>query len=216
MVNRTKVELDIRNFAQKYPLATYKKGAVIVRPGTNPDEAFFIVQGKVNQFDIAPNGNEVVVNVFAKPAFLSIFWIFDAADNRFTYKAVSDVRVHRAPKSDVQKFMLANPEIMFATLQRVVRGLDGFMIRMAYQLYGSAEKKIAIEILLEAKRFHKLETKNIKLESSVNDLTARTGLARETVSRQIASLLQKELIKKKNNLILITDLDTLEAYIAAE
>lgn len=206
----------MRAFAQSYPVYAYKKGDILVRAGDAPEDVYFIVHGKVSQIDIAPNGSEIVVNVFAKPSFLSIFWIFDGAPNRYTYQALGDVRVHKAPKSAVQKFMLGNSEVMYVTMQRLVRGLDGFMARMAYQMYGSAEKKTAAELLFEAKRFHKNATVNITLDSSVNDLSARTGLARETVSRQVGSLLQKELIAKSGNRITIVDLAELEDYVTSE
>lgn len=206
----------MREFCAKYPVSSYKKDATIVRAETVPEEIFFIISGKVAQNDIAPSGNEVVVNVFAKPSFLSVFWLFSGSQNRFIYKALTPVKVHRVPRVDFQRFMLSNPEVSFATLQRVVRGLDGFMMRMAIQLYGTAEKKIAIELLIEAKRFHKLEEKNIILESNLNELTARTGLARETVSRQIASLIKRGLVKKDTNKIVISNLAELEAFMSSE
>lgn len=216
MVNRNKVEADVKEFCVKYPLVSYKKDATIVRADDVPDDLFFIVQGKVSQNDIAPSGNEVAVNIFAKPSFLSIFWLFSGSQNRFIYKAMTPVKVHRVPRIDFQKFMLDNPEVAFVTLQRVVRGLDGFMMRMAIQLYGTAEKKIAIELLLEAKRFHKLDTIHVTLDGNLNELTARTGLARETVSRQIACLIRRGLVKKENNKIVITDVEKLESFMSSD
>jgi CRP-like cAMP-binding protein len=216
MVNRTKIEADVKEFYSQYPAYQFKHDSVIVRAGDIPQDLFFIIQGKVNQIDIAPSGNEVVVNVFAKPSFLSIFWLFGATENRFTYKAMTTVKIHRVPRADFQKFMLTNPEVTFMTFQRVIRGLDGFMMRMAIQLYGTAEKKIAVELLLDAKRFHKLDDMNIALDANLNELTARTGLARETVSRQIACLIRRGLVVKANNKIVIADLSKLEAFMTSE
>ncbi len=216
MVNRTKVETDMREFYLKYPLVSFKKDQVITRAGDVPEDIFFIVQGKVNQIDIAPSGNEVVVNQFAKPSFLSIFWLFSGSQNRFSYKAANAVKVHKVPRLDFQKFMLNNPEVAFLTLQRVVRGLDGFMMRMAMQLYGSAEKKIVIELLIEARRFHKLDETNIVLDGNLNELTARTGLARETVSRQIANLIRRGLISKDGNKLVISNITELETFMGSE
>lgn len=215
MVNLDNSDTALKDFAQTHTAHTYKKGDVLVRPGQVPSDILFIESGKVLQLDISPNGNEIVVNVFAEPAMLSVFWLFEANENRFTYKASTEVVIRRAPREDVQAFLLNRPKVLYETLHRVVRGLDGFITRMTYQMYGSAEKKTAIELLIEAKRFHKTKKTNITLESNVNDFTARTGLARETVSRQVAALMAKGLLTKKKSKLVVVDVAKLEEYITA-
>lgn len=215
MVNLDNSDTALKDFAQTHSAHTYKKGDVLVRPGEAPSDILFIESGKVHQLDISPNGNEIVVNVFAEPAMLSVFWLFEANENRFTYKASTDVVIRRAPRKDVQAFLLDRPKVLYETLHRVVRGLDGFITRMTYQMYGSAEKKTAIELLIETKRFHKSKKTNVTLESNVNDFTARTGLARETVSRQVAALMAKGLLTKKKSKLVVVDVAKLEEYITA-
>lgn len=214
-MNLENSDTTLKDFAFSHAAHTYKKGDVLVRPGEVPSDILFIESGKVLQLDISPNGNEIVINVFAEPAMLSVFWLFEANENRFTYKASTDVVIRRVPRDDVQAFLLVRPTVLYETLQRVVRGLDGFITRMTYQMYGSAEKKTAIELLIEAKRFHKTKKTNITLESNVNDFTARTGLARETVSRQIAGLMAKGLVAKKKSKLVVVDVAKLEEYITA-
>ncbi len=214
MVNLENSDTILHDFAQTHTAHAYKKGETLVRPGEVPADILFIESGKVLQLDISPNGSEIVINVFAEPAMLSVFWLFDANENRFTYKASTDVVIRRAPREDVQAFLLDRPQVLYATLQRVVRGLDGFITRMTYQMYGSAEKKTAIELLLEVKRFHKNKKTNIALESNINDFTARTGLARETVSRQITALITKGLVAKKKSKLVVIDVAKLEEYVS--
>ncbi len=216
MPNRVKAETELREFYKDYPLVIKKKDSVIVRSGDIPEEVYFIVKGKVKELDISHNDSEVTINVFTKPTFLSILWVFGVTNSRFTYVAATDLRIHVVPLADIRKFMLNNPDVMYTTLQRIVRGLDGFMLRMANQMRGTAEKKVAIELVIEANRFHKMLNNNVKLDSNVNELTSLTGLARETVSRQITNLTNKGLISKQKNRITIVDLAKLEEFVAAQ
>lgn len=213
MVNLEKNVALLADFTQQYPKKFFKAGDVLIRTGDKPADILCISNGKVHQIDISPSGNEIVVNVFAEPALISVFWMFEQNESRYTYKAVSDVTVRVIPRESLQAFMLQNPPFMYETLHRVVRGLDGFVLRMTYQMYGSAEKKTAVELLFEAKRFHKAETENVRLTSSINDITARTGLARETVSRQITRLKNRGLIEKNKNKISICSVAELEKFV---
>lgn len=209
MVNTVEALAKFKDFASEYPLVTYKKGTVIVPSNYLPDEIYFIHSGKVHQLDTAQDGTATVVNIFSKAAFLSIFWLFGSIKNSYYYKAHSTVSVYKIPLHDAQKFMLHNPDVLYVTVQRVVRGLDGFTARLTAQMQGSAEQKVGIELLLDAKRFHST-TKNVTLDLNVSELAARTGLARETVSRHIGQLIDDGLIIKNNNRLCIVDVGRLK------
>lgn len=209
MVNTVEALAKFKDFASEYPLATYKKGAVIVPSNYLPNEIYFIHTGKVYQLDASQDGTATVVNIFSKPAFLSIFWLFGSVKNSYYYKAHTNVSVHKIPLHDAQNFMLHNPDVLYVTVQRVVRGLDGFTARLAAQMQGSAEQKVDLELLLEVKRFHST-TKNVILDLNVSELAARTGLARETVSRYVGQLIDDGLIVKNNNKLCIVDVSRLK------
>lgn len=203
----------LADFASNYPSAFFSPKETIVHPGDSPQDIFVIQSGSVHQLDISPTGNEVIINVFKPPAFLSVFWLFEESENRFTYSAVDQVVLHKIPRKDMQKFLLDHPQFIYDTMQRLVRGLDGFVTKMTHQMYGTAEQKIATELVIEARRFHKNSMHHIAVAIGVNDIAARTGLARETVSRQIQNLIAKKLIEKSASTIIIIDLQKLESFI---
>lgn len=200
----------LSDFADTYPTVFYESSEIIVHPGEAPDDMYVLEAGTVHQLDISSAGSEIVLNVFAPPAFLSVFWLFDAVENRFTYKAQERVTAKKIPCKDMQRFLLTHPEFTYDTMRRLVRGLDGFVTRLTHQMYGSAEQKIITELIIEARRFHKHSTTNIALKVGVNDLAARTGLARETVSRNIQKLISSNLIEKSGSTIIIPNLSKLE------
>jgi CRP-like cAMP-binding protein len=202
--------ISLANFASSYPAVFFVASETIVHPGDLPQDIYVLESGSVHQLDISPTGNEVIINIFAPPAFLSVFWLFEDIENRFTYRAVDQVVARKIPRAEMQKYLLENPQFTYDTMQRLVRGLDGFVLKLTHQMYGTAEQKIATELVIEARRFHKNSKLQIPLKIGVNDIAARTGLARETVSRQLQKMIVKKLIEKSASTIIITDLAKLE------
>lgn len=201
----------VSQFFSKYPQRTYSKGQMLIFEGEEPKYVFYIVSGRVREYDVSYRGDEVIVNIFKPPAFFPMSWAINKTGNQYFYKAEDDVTVHITPSEDAVTFLKDNPDVAFDLLSRLYRGLDGLLGRIVHLMSGTARSRILYEIIVECKRFGKAggEGRYILKVKEV-DLAARTGLTRETVSREIKKMKAVKLITVDHGTISIENLEALE------
>ena len=154
-----------------------------------------------------------MTNIFKPISFYPMSWAINNTPNAYFFEAMDEVEVWRAPREDVISFVKSNPDVLFDLMSRVFKGVDGMLTRMTYLMSGNAYDRLAIELLIYAKRFGEGKG-NIQINISEKDLAAQTGMTRETVSREIKILKKKGLVIVKKNKIMITDILTLERELA--
>lgn len=204
----------VKAFFENYPRRTYPKDQIIVFGGESPDKVFYIVSGKISQYDISYRGDEIVINVFKPPAFFPMTWAINQTPNPYFYKADEATVIRCAPPNEVVRFLQENPDVMFNLLSRLYRGIDGVLERMVHLMSSSARSRLIFELLTEYRRFGKKITptsRSITLHES--DLAARSGLARETISREMKHLKEKGIITLKDGALIINDVGKLKELI---
>lgn len=201
----------IDEFFSAYPVRTYQKGAHIILGNEAPEGVFYIISGAVREYDISPHGDEVVINMLKHPAFFPMSWAVGQVDNKYFFQANVATTVRVAPASDVIAFLQREPSVMYDLLQRILRGTDGLLTKLAGSMASSARDRLILELSISAKRFGtQQDDGSILLSITTQELAARTGLARETVSRELSKLRSAGLISSELSSILIPDITQLE------
>lgn len=207
----------IHEFFSKYPRRSYPKGQIIVFADESPEHIFYIESGKVRKYGISYRGDEVIVNIFKNPAFFPMSWAINHSPNHYFYKTEEPSELHLVPVADALQFIQDNPDVMLDLLSRIYRGMDGLLGRIVHLMSGSAKSRLMYDLLIEARRFGK-EQADGSLVLSVNetDLAARSGLTRETVSREMQKLKESGLVSVTNKGITVTDMSKLEKGLGEE
>lgn len=185
---------------------TYPKGRIITFAYQEPEGISLLLDGIVEQYDITPEGNKLTVNVFKPPAFFPMSWVVNKTPNAYFYAALTNVRLRRADPDKTVAFLRANPDVMFDLLSRVYKGTDGLLKRLALATRGIAASRLIFELLIEAYRFG-IEVEDVKrlVKIKQGSLAARSGLARETVSRELHKMENDKLVSlTKQGIILDT------------
>lgn len=205
----------VEDFFSRYPERTYPKNQIIIFGGEQPEKVFHILSGKISQYDISYRGDEIVINIFKEPAFFPMSWAINRTPNPYFFKADEETVVRIAPPDDVIAFIKDNPDVMFNLLSRLYKGVDGVLARTVHLMSGSAKSRVIYELIVECRRFgEKTDKKNMyKLKVSELDLAAHSGLARETVSREIKHLKTRGLIEIIGGGIFVKDIEALEAHL---
>lgn len=211
------VKQKIADYFAQYPQRNYEKGQMLVHAGDQPPAIFYIVSGKVRQYDISYRGDEVVVNVFKEGAFFPMLWAITDAENRYFFAAETDTVVRAAPKQAALAFLRDNPDVMYDLLARLYSGIEGLLGRMTHLMAGSAKSRIMYELIIECRRFGEPQKDGscIVHITEIN-LAARAGLSRETVSRELQKIMRDGLVTTNRKGIVITSVATLEAKLGAE
>lgn len=205
------IDLKINTFFGKYKQHLYKKHHVLIQANQNPDAIYKVESGQVVQYDISEQGNKVIVNTYKNPAYFPMSWAVNRTPNIYNYQTVTDTIVRKAPAEEAITFIKANPDVLYELLSRVYLGREVMMRRMAHSMAGNAKTRLLFELLLEAQRFGQkhADEKGIIVPIRVSDLADRTGLTRETVSRELSKL--KPLgIKATRNGIVVHKIEVLE------
>lgn len=207
----TSITQRTNDFFTQYPLRTFDKRQLLIRAESEIDHVFYMVEGRVSQYDITPSGNEVAVNVFKPGAFFPMSSAINNTPNHYFFEASVKTVVHVVPTADAVQFLKDNPDILFDLLARVYRGVDGILRRMAHLMGGDAKTRLLFELLNAAYRFGEPQKDGSVIVSlKEGDLARHSGLARETVNRNIQALKADGLLTITHNGITVNNLEKLE------
>lgn len=206
-----KVNQLAENFFKQYPLRKYKKGQILIFSGDNPGQVFYLVSGQVKQYDVSYKGDEMVVNVYKPSTFFPMSMALNDSPNPFLFEAETDVELRQAPAQEVVKFVQDNPPVAIDLLKRLYRGLDGVLNRLTLLMKGSAVERLMYEVLLNCLRFGRERPNgNCVSQVSEQELAARSGLTRETVSREMSKLSNRGLLTFNNGELVVKNLTEFE------
>ena len=204
----------VYDFFAQFKFQKYRKGELLIRADDEPAGIFYIVKGSVKEYAISPKGDELVLNIFKPPAFFPMSWAMNNTPNNYFFEAIAECEIWRAPKDSVIIFLKKNPDVLYDLLRRVYKGTDGLLLRMVYLMTGSAYARLIAELLIYTKRFGKkgMDGKLV-LDVTETDLATFAGMTRETVSREMKILKEKDLVSLEDNKIKIHDLEKLQEQI---
>jgi CRP-like cAMP-binding protein len=213
------IETDakVKQHFSQFNLRKYPKGQILIHAGDAPQQIYYLVSGKVRQYDLSYRGDEIIVNVFKPGAFFPMLPALTKAPNQYFFDAETEIEVHLAPLDETVEFLKSNPDVLFDLLTRVYKGLDGILGRMFHLMSGSANSRILHELIIECRRFGVMN-KDGSYNLSINEveLAGRAGLTRETVSREIQKVGRDGLIKVSRKGIVVTDLHAIERRLGVE
>jgi CRP/FNR family transcriptional regulator len=216
-MNTTDIKQKIANFFTSYPTRTFEKRHIIIAPDDPLPGVFYLTEGRVSQYDITTSGVEVVVNVFKPGAFFPMSWAINKTQNVYFFEASTKVVTHIVPPDDTVTFLQDNPDVIFNLLSRVYRGADGLLRRMAHLMGGDAKSRLLFELLNAAYRFGEPQTDGkLFVPLSENDLARHSGLARETVNRNMQELKKDGLIEITHKGFIVPDTSDIEARLGRE
>lgn len=179
----------LNDFFSNCKTRVYAKNQDLIVAGQDPEGIFLLQEGIVEQYDITPEGSKIAVNIFKPPAFFPMSWAINKAPNSYFFAALTDVQVKQADAAKTVEFLQANPDVMFDLLSRVYKGTDALLRRLFLAASSIASSRLVFELIVEAYRFGtEMEDGNRLISIKQSSLAARSGLARETVSRELHKL----------------------------
>ncbi len=201
----------IKQFFSQFKQKFLNKGEILILSGAKLKENFYLSSGSIKQYTITKKGYEIILNIFKQGTFFPMSNTMNDTTNEYYYEALEKTEVWIAPSDKLITFIQKNPDVLFDLLKRVYKGTDGLLLRMTYLMSGGAYLRLITEILLQTKRFgEKISENTFKLNTTENTLGASSGLTRETVSREMRKLKEKNLVTLNNKHFIIHDLSKLE------
>lgn len=191
---------------------TYERGDMIIRAGDLPSGVYYIASGWVKLYSICNDGElNIIMTLFPGDIF-PLTWAVTGTLRDFNFAALDTTNVLRIPREQLARAMQADRSVARAALGMLAQHSIRLTDEIENLHYSSARERVAFRLISLAGRFGKLNHGQITIDARIsNEYVARsTNMTRETVSRQITRLTEKNLIRNVDGCIVIPDLPALK------
>ncbi len=199
------VAKKISAFFEPFPLMTFAKGELVLFADESVPPISHVLEGRVGQYDISGTGNKVMLTIYRPGAFFPMSCAVNDKPNRHFFEALEPVQVRQAPAAEVVAFVRREPEVLFNLLQRLYRGTDGLLGRMSLLMSGTAHSRLLYELSIAAERFGVRQPDgSFLIEVTKSQLASQTGLARETISRELQKCVKQGMVRLAKGRMFVT------------
>lgn len=205
-----RVQKLLQSFFYKFKLLSFAKGEAVISPLNK--KIFFLTKGVVKMTFLSKEGIELTLNIYKPFSIFPMSIVFNGKENKYLFSSLTKAEGYFAPLSAFRRLLKKNPGIVFDLLKRIYQGLDGFFLHLESLLLGDAYLRILTHLIIYAKRFGQVSTDKIifNWQLTHQQLASQTGLARESVTREIKKLQDKGLIGYDGKKLFIYDISKLE------
>lgn len=180
---------SVKRFFASYAQKIILKGSLVLEPDElRLPPISYLEEGLVTQYDITPSGSKAIVNIYKPGAFFPASSAINKTKNKYYFEASADSKIRQSSAKDLEAFLITHPEETYELLQRLYRGLDGLLGRIVMLLGSNANSRLLYELAVYGDRFGKNTAEGLVLEVTENELAQQSGLARETISRELKQL----------------------------
>jgi len=203
--------VEIGKFFAKYPSRFIDKGEILVHGYSEQKSIHYLVSGRVKQYDIDSQGEEVVINMFGESDLFPIFWINNKNTKNYFFEATLPSELKSAPLDDVIDSIKNNNEISYELIGLLCSNFNEIQQRIIYSMKSNARNRTVFWILKVCKQFgKKLKNGSWLIDLREDELAKQIGLSRETVNREIAKLKQSRLVSITRKGFVVDDIKKLQ------
>ena len=186
--------LELRELQRLATQVHFRAGKAIFSEGELANSVFGLSQGVVRLYKMLPDGRRQIL-AFALPGdFLGM----PLADrHKFSADAIGEVALSRFSRADFAKFIQSSPNIMRLLIEFATRQLGMAQDQLLLLGNGSAEERVAVFLVSWRNRLARLSvfSDTVPLPMRRQDIADFLGLKLETVSRTLAKLEQRSVIR---------------------
>ncbi|MBO6754989.1 MAG: Crp/Fnr family transcriptional regulator [Roseibium sp.] len=187
----------------------YTRGESLFHQGETAQAIHIVIDGWVKLFRITPNGEEAIVNVFAKGESFGEAVAFRGLAYPVSAEAVSHCEVMRIPGSALQAAMRKDPELAVSMLASTFTHLHSLVSQLEQLKAQTGPQRVA-EFLLELCE-QDSGSCEVVLPYDKILIAGRLGMKPESLSRSFARLKATGVHINRNHAT-IQDIDQLRAF----
>ena len=197
---------ELHEFQRLATQVYFRRGKTIFQEQALADTVFGLSQGVVRLYKLLPDGRRQVL-AFALPGdFLGMPF---ADRYNFSADAIGEVALCRYSRDDLTRFIQSSPNIMRLIIEFAIRELDMAQDQLLLLGNGSAEERVAMFLVGWRNRLARITTfsETVPLPMRRQDIADFLGLKLETVSRTLAKLEQRNVIRIVPKGVFLTGLE---------
>lgn len=202
----------IRQLFQKGQPLTYGKDEIILGNDGAPNGVYYIDSGYVKSYSISDEGDEYLHLVYGQGEIVPIIWGYLGIEPEgLFFETISECTAWRVAREVFIDFIKTDIELSHAMSLQLAHQFRIHLDRLDNLEYKKASERVAYRILFLASRFGVKDGDDIVVDAPITheDFANSINLARESVSRQIATLEREHILQRDGHHIVIHDLDAL-------
>ena len=205
----------IDTFAKFGTRQTYKKGDYIIRPDEAPPGVFYIYEGLVKAYDLTKYGEENLLIIRKKDEIFPLIWALTGQERGVMYQTLAPTVVLKLSSEVFTAKVLSSPSATKPLLDMTIEMYRLHSERILNLEYRSVRERIVSFLLTMADRFGQQRPDGLHVGVPLRhqDIASSINASRETTSRQIAQLERSKLLRNKQSMITLLDVDKLRAML---
>lgn len=195
-------------FAEERRARVYSPGGLVYLQGSQAEEFYYVVKGRVKSFLSSGGGDERILTVYQTGDIMGEAAFFDGLPRVSSAQALTACAIVSINRRQAQQTLARCPELTMALLQylsRTVRLLSSHVDSMSFL---RADQRIARQLL--ALR----PTDGGPISCTHEDLGYSVGVSRVTASRILGEFTRRGIISTGYGEVTVLDVDALEQYIS--
>ncbi|MFO0781850.1 MAG: Crp/Fnr family transcriptional regulator [Candidatus Saccharimonadales bacterium] len=194
---------------------TWRKGDFIIRPGDPPHGIFYVYEGLVKAYDITKYNEENLLIIRKADEIFPLIWAITGEERDVIYQALAPTTTWQISRKKFLEFMSSKPEALAPLLDMTIEMYRLHSERILNLEYRTVRERIISFLLTMSYRFGTKTPDGVMIDVPLRhqDIASSVNATRETTSRELAALERKGLLRNKQSIILLRDVQALQKHI---
>ncbi|MCG0238143.1 MAG: Crp/Fnr family transcriptional regulator [Firmicutes bacterium] len=192
----------------------YPKGATIFRQGDPGEAIYFLREGRVKVYRVAPDGQEQIIAIWEPPAAFGLVVALDQRPYPATAEAVEPSVVWMMRIPDYRRLQQEHPHLQSRVLLEVADRLRGAQDRIHSLATRDLRSRLAEFLLRQARERGRRTDQGWEVDLSYTheELGGLLGASRETITRALAELRRSRALEMVGNRLILNE-ERLRAWV---
>lgn len=200
-------------------LTVLRKKTHLAFQGEVPRYAYYLLDGAVKAYVITSDGNQAIVDIFAKHSMLPVAWLNRTAPNAlFYYEALADTRAIRFSRPDFEQALSRSPKMGEDYREYLAASQTALLFRATGLSQSSASHKVCYALYFLASRYGVEQDRGeyiIPIPLTHELIANFIGQSRENTSKTIKKLSEEQIIRYESKAYTV-NLTRLERYLGED
>ncbi len=193
----------------------YEKGEFIIRPGGPPQGVFYILNGLVKAYDITKYGEENLLIIRKPGEILGLTWAITGDDRHIIYSALARTEMLQISRDQFVTFVRTNPTAALPLVDMLVDMYKSHSERILNLEYRTVRERLVSFLLTAARRFGVKTPDGVVIDAPLRhqDIASSISATRETTGRELSGLERQGLLKSRQSIIVLKDIEKLRKFL---
>lgn len=192
----------------KLELNTYEKGQSIYKTGGRPSNLYYVIKGKLKNFKISEEGNELITSVLKEGDFFGYNSLLEGSTYNENVETLEETELKLIPKGTFLSVIFGCNETANQFIRLLSKNISEKEEQLLKLAFNSLRKRVADGVLYLHDKYKDNNTKT-KFKISRQNLANVTGASKEAVIRVLSDFKTEKLINTEDGHIIVLKEDKL-------